>query len=238
MSAFSLSEKRVLVVGGSSGIGLGVARLAGHLGAETVIASRSMAKLDAAKAIIANCTAFPVDAADIRSVQAFFAARDPFDHVVVTAAELVAAPLRAASLEDARAAMDSKFWSAVNVAREARIVPGGSLTFVSGVLSVRPAAGAVLLGAINAAIESLSRGLALELAPVRVNCVSPGRVDTDWWARLPHYERAMMMERTAAALPVKRVGLPDDVAKQVVACMVNGYMTGSVIPVDGGASIA
>jgi NAD(P)-dependent dehydrogenase (short-subunit alcohol dehydrogenase family) len=238
MSLFSLYERRVLVVGGSAGIGLAVARHASRLGAVTVIASRSAAKLDAATAELAGVAGHVLDAADTAAVRRFFAAADPFDHVVVTAAELDAAPLRGASIEDARAAMDSKFWSAVNVAREARIVAGGSLTFVSGVLSARPAAGAVLLGAINAALDALARGLALELAPVRVNCVSPGRIDTSWWDRLPAPQRAAMMERTAAGLPVKRVGMPDDIAMQVVACMANGYMTGSVVAVDGGASIA
>lgn len=238
MDAPSIAGKRVLVVGGSSGIGLGTARLARSHGGAVTIVSRSAARLAAAKAGLGAVETCPVDASDAQAVQTFFKARDPFDHVLVTAAELAASPLRGASLDDARAAMDSKFWSAVHVAREARITPGGSLTFVSGVLSRRPAPGATLLGAINAALEGLAQGLALELSPVRVNCVSPGRIDTAWWDRLPPAERAALMQRTAAALPAKRIGTADDVARQILACMLNDYMTGSVVVVDGGASLA
>lgn len=238
MNPFSLSEKRVLVVGGSSGIGRSVARLAAELGAAVTIASRSAERLAAAKADIGDVAAVSLDARNETAVRSFFDKNGTFDHVVVSAADFVGSPLRTSSLADAREAMDSKFWSAVNVARAARIEAGGSLCFVSGVLSRRPAAGATLLSAINAAVEVLAQALALELAPVRVNCVSPGRIDTDWWRRLPAADRQALMQRTAAALPVKRVGAPEDVAKQAVLFMVNDYMTGSVVAVDGGASIA
>ncbi len=94
--------------------------------------------------------------------------------------------------------MESKFWSAAHVAREARMLPGGSLTLVSGMLSLRPSAEATILTAINAALEALAKALALELAPVRVNCVSPGRIDTEWWNRLPPDARQALLDRTAS----------------------------------------
>lgn len=238
MNPFSLSEKRVLVVGGSSGIGRSVARLATDLGASVAIASRSPERLAAAKAETGAVAALSLDARDEAAVRSFFDENGAFDHVVVSAADFVASPLRTSSLADAHEAMDSKFWSAVNVARAARIETGGSLCFVSGVLSRRPAGGATLLSSINAAVEVLAQALALEMAPVRVNCVSPGRIDTDWWRQLPAADRQTLLERTAAALPVKRVGTPNDVALQTVVFMVNDYMTGSVVAVDGGASIA
>ncbi|MGB3503531.1 MAG: SDR family oxidoreductase [Mesorhizobium sp.] len=235
---FSLANKRILVVGGSSGIGLAVAKLATELGGDVFIASRSPDKLEAARQLVARIGVEPLDATDPQAVANLFSRHDPFDHVVVSAAEMAAAPLRGSTLESQRAAMDSKFWSAVHIAREARLNEGGSLTFVSGALSRRPAAGATLLGAINVALEGLAQGLALELAPIRVNCVSPGRIDTAWWDGLPSPQRKAMMERTAQALPVRRVGEADDVAVQIIACLTNTYMTGSVVFVDGGYSIS
>jgi len=123
------------------------------------------------------------------------------------------------SLADAAAAMESKFWGGYRVARAARINDGGSLTLISGFLSERPSATAVLQGAINAALEALARGLALELAPVRVNAVSPGMIETPIWDDLPREKRREMFESTAAELPVRKIGQPDDIAKAVLFLM-------------------
>src|SRR6202044_1381284 len=113
-------------------------------------------------------------------------------------------PVRGLSLADAQQAMDSKFWGAYRVARAAKIRDGGSLTFVSGFLSVRPSGTAVLQGAINAALEALARGLALELAPVRVNAVSPGLIATPLWSKLSETDRESMYAGAAARLPARR----------------------------------
>jgi NAD(P)-dependent dehydrogenase (short-subunit alcohol dehydrogenase family) len=238
MSVYTLSGRRVLVMGGSSGIGCGVAQLAYELGADTTIASRSPERLAAARRTIGTVDVSPVDLTDAQAVARFFATHDPFDHVVVSAADLKAGSLRGLDLADSRAAMESKFWTAVHVAREACITPNGSLTLVSGILSRKPSPEATVLTAINAAVEALAQALALELSPVRVNCVSPGHVDTEWWDRLPPDERKDLLDRAAARLPVNRVGRPEDIAIQVIACMLNEFMTGTVVAVDGGASIA
>src|SRR5690242_20681424 len=157
-----LDNARVLVIGGSSGIGLATARKAAEAGARVTIASRSRAKLDAAVAELApNAKAVALDTGDEAAVEAFFAGEDAFDHIVISAAQTPSGPVRGLSLADARTAMESKFWGAYRVARAARIRDGGSLTFISGFLSVRPSANSVLQGAINAALEALARGLAL-----------------------------------------------------------------------------
>lgn len=236
---FNLHGKRILVFGGTSGIGFGIARLAAELGGKTTVASRSRDKVARATREIGRGTeGHAIDLTVHEAVRSYFEEREPFDHVVVSAAELVAGPVRTTGISEARRAMDSKFWSAYHVAREARIGPGGSLTFISGVLSRRPSPAATLLGAINAALEALAQGLALELAPVRVNAVSPGRTDTAWWDGLPPDERKALLDRSAAALPVRRVGRPEDIAKQAILFMLNDFMTGSVVAVDGGGSIA
>jgi len=131
--------------------------------------------LRAAHEVGRGATALPVDIGDDAAIEAAFAG-EPFDHVAITAAQTVAGGVRGMSLDDAYKSMNSKFWGAYRVARAARITNTGSLTFISGGLAVRPSKASVLQGAINAALEGLARGLALELAPVRVNAVSPGTI--------------------------------------------------------------
>jgi NAD(P)-dependent dehydrogenase (short-subunit alcohol dehydrogenase family) len=159
------------------------------------------------------------------------------DHVVVTAAQLRTGPFKTVSMEDVRGTMESKFWGAWRVARSAEIRPGGSLTLVSGFLSIRPRPNSAIVGAANGAIESLARSLALELAPVRVNAVSPGIIDTPIRAAMPEAARRDMLAKTAAALPVGRVGVGEDIARQILAFMTIGFATGSIVYIDGGALI-
>jgi NAD(P)-dependent dehydrogenase (short-subunit alcohol dehydrogenase family) len=231
-----LAGKKVVVVGGSSGIGLSTAELAKREGADVIIASRSAAKLDPVAERL-NAIAIPTDVTDDKSVANLFKSCGPVDHVVVTAAQLKTGPFKSVPLEDVKSTMEGKFWGAWRVARAAEFRSGGSLTLVSGFLSIRPRPNSAIVSAANAAIESLSRALALELAPLRVNCVSPGIIDTPIRAAMPEAARKEMLAKTAASLPVGRVGVGEDVAQQIVACMTNGFMTGSTIYLDGGALV-
>jgi len=233
----SLQKKRVLVVGGSSGIGLAVAGQAAALGAQVTIASRSAEKLAAAAQGIGDVQTAVLDSTDAEAVEVFFADRDAFDHIVVSAAVTPIASVRDLSLADARGAMESKFWGAYQVARAAKLTERGSLTLVSGFLADRPAAGAALQGAINAGLDSLARGLALELSPVRVNSVSPGMIDTPLWAGMDEAAREAMYADVAASVPAKVMGQPDDVANAVLYLMQTPFATGSTVRVDGGGAI-
>jgi NAD(P)-dependent dehydrogenase (short-subunit alcohol dehydrogenase family) len=232
----NLAGQKVVVVGGSSGIGLSTAAMAKQNGAEVIIASRSAEKLKAAadkigvKAIVADVTSDD-------SVASLFKQCGALDHVVVTAAQLKSGPFKSVSMDDVRSTMEGKFWGAWRCARSAGIRPGGSLTLVSGFLSVRPRPGSAIVGAANGALESLTRALALELAPVRVNCVSPGLIDTPIRAAMPEAARKEMLAKTAAALPVKRVGESEDIALQILAFMANGFATGSIVYLDGGGLV-
>ncbi|KVF59253.1 SDR family oxidoreductase [Burkholderia cepacia] len=234
-----LNDQRVLVVGGSSGIGEATARAFAEAGATVTIASRDAARLAASKDRIGfGVSTGVMDITDDASVRAFLDSAGEFDHVVVSAAQTATGPVRGLELDDAYAAMDSKFWGAYRVARAVRIRQGGSLTFVSGFLSVRPSKNSVLQGAINAALESLARGLALELAPVRVNTVSPGLIATPLWSKIDAEARDRMYEGAAARLPAGRVGQPEDVANAVLYLASTPYATGSTVLVDGGGAIA
>jgi NAD(P)-dependent dehydrogenase (short-subunit alcohol dehydrogenase family) len=229
-----LAGKKVVVVGGSSGIGFATAEMAKAEGADVVIASRNAEKVKAAadklsaKGIVADVT-------DDKSVAELFGAVGPVDHVVVSAAQLRTGPFKTVAMDDVRATLEGKFWGAWRVARAAEINAGGSLTLVSGFLSVRPRSNSAIVSSVNGALESLTRALALELAPMRVNCVSPGIIDTPIRAAMPEAARKELLAKAAASLPVGRVGLAEDVAQQILAFMKNGFMSGSIVYLDGGA---
>ncbi|ORT54260.1 SDR family oxidoreductase [Streptomyces sp. CB03238] len=234
--------RRALIVGGTSGVGLATAREFVARGTDTVIASRSPHKLQATLAELAplggSVTAQALDIRSDTEVEEFAALAGTFDHVVVSAGETPMGRVDTLSLADAYAAMDSKFWGAYRIARAVRIDPAGSLTLVAGYLSQRPGKASALQSAINAALEALVRGLALECAPLRVNAVSPGLLRTPLWDGLPEADRDSMYEAAARRLPVARVGEASDIASAVLFLAGNAYATGSTVYVDGGGTIA
>jgi NAD(P)-dependent dehydrogenase (short-subunit alcohol dehydrogenase family) len=234
-----LKDLRFLVIGGSSGIGLAVATAAASAGAAVTIASRSQARLDSALAELGGAAkGRQLDTTDHAAVEAFFAGEEAWDHVAVSAAQTTSGPVRKLSLSEAHATMDSKFWGAYHVARSAKIREHGSLCLISGFRSVRPSANTVLQGAVNAALEALVRGLALELAPIRVNAVSPGLIATPLWAGMAETEREAMFASAAERLPTKRIGQSSDVANAVMFLVSTPFSTGSTVVVDGGGTIA
>ena len=228
-----LSGQKVVVVGGSSGIGYSTAELAKAEGADVVIASHNAERLKTAAGKL-GVKAIAADVTSDDSVTKLFQACGTVDHVIVTAAQLRPGPFKTVSMDDSRATMEGKFWGAWRVARSADIRKGGSLTLVSGFLSIRPRPNAAITAAVNGAIESLTRALAVDLSPVRVNCVSPGLIDTPIRAAMPEAARREMLAKTAAALPVGRVGEGEDIARQILAFMTIGFATGSVVYIDGG----
>ena len=240
-----LTGKKVVVVGGSSGIGLAPAELAKAQGAEVVIASRNAERVAAAAKKI-GATGIAADVTNDESVVALFKQCGPVDHVVVTAAQLRTGPFKTVAMEDVRATMEGKFWGPWRVARAAEIRAGGSLTLVSGFLNIRPRPNSAIVGAANGAIESLTRALALELAPrgILANAIAPGFVNTPMSVKadgVNELETEWFRDNYVRYdhLPLKRAATPEEVAG--VAWFLAGpdasYMTGSVVTVDGGLTI-
>ena len=230
---------RVLVIGGSSGIGEATAALTSAVGAQVTIASRSTQKQQAALTRLPTGVQSAVlDVADDRAVYNYFEAQPPWDHVVLAGSATQTGTVHGLPLDAARASADNKFWGAYHVGRHAHIRDGGSLTFVSGVYSQRPKADAVLQGVLNAAVEALARGLALERAPaVRVNTVSPSTTDTPLWDKLGAAGRTAKLEHMRAHLPLQRVAEPADIARAILFVAANPFATGSIVLVDGGDAL-
>ena len=226
------------VFGGSSGIGLATAEHLLRSGLVVTIVGRSPERLQAAKAQLQGRT-IPValDCADSNQVAEFFAGRDGIDHVVISLAGGAAlGPFSSVGEAEFRATFDGKLWPYINVMREAspRLSPEGSLTLVTGASALAATPGAASLAAVNGALEGMIKTLAVELAPLRVNAVSPGLTDTAAWQRIPTEIREQMYAKAAAETPAGRVGRADDVAMAVVAVVANPFLTGLVLPCDGG----
>ncbi|MCX8999398.1 SDR family oxidoreductase [Rhizobiaceae bacterium BDR2-2] len=238
----ALIGKKLFVAGGGSGMGAAIARLAAARGAHVALAGRSRAKLDGVAATLRDkaIATHAIDLSDQDAVTGAVAAEGPFDHIVTTAGDLTFKPLVDLSEDEINRMLASRFWGPVNIARAAatHLVATGSLIFVSGLAGYRPSAGSAVVGALNLALESLAMGLALELRPRRVNVISPGVIDTPLWSGMGKAERKAFHDRVAAELPAGRIGTVEDIAHAAISLMENGFMTGSVVHVDGGGRIA
>jgi NAD(P)-dependent dehydrogenase (short-subunit alcohol dehydrogenase family) len=194
-----LENKTVVVIGGSSGMGLAVAENASRSGARVVIASRSQDKLAAAAGRIGGDVHWQVvDSTKEASVEDLFERLGAVDHLVIPGSSVKTGPLRELPLADGMFTMQSKFWGPYLCAKYARINPGGSITFFSGILSRRPGQNDAVLAAVNAAVEAMGRALAKDLAPVRVNVISPGMTaGTGAYLKMPDAARERMFDSIA-----------------------------------------
>ena len=236
-----LAGQTVVVLGGSAGIGLETARRARAEGAEVILAARNPDRLARAAAEVGARDTAAFDATDPERLEEFFGGLpDAVDHVMVTAGRPYYAPLAELDLDRARRSLDDEFWLPVRVARLAtgRVRPGGGLIFMSGTGGRHAAIGLGIIGAVTAALPALVANLALEIAPIRVNLVAPGFVDTPLSAELLADGLEARRERLRAALPIGRVVGPEDVAALAVHLMVNTALTGATYDVDGGQQFA
>ncbi|QGG51740.1 SDR family oxidoreductase [Lysinibacillus pakistanensis] len=232
-----LKDKKVVIIGGSSGIGLESAKQLIAQGAEVIIASRSKEKLQNAKEQLGvRATAYILDTTQEQQVQSFFEKIGQFDHLVVSAAETSGGSFLQTDTVQARKLFENKFWGQYYAAKygASKILPNGSIILFSGVVAYKSMVGSAILGAVNAAISNLGQTLALELAPIRVNIVSPGIIDTPSRSKMPEEARNNFYNTVENKLPVKRIGKAEDVAQSVLYLLQNSFVTGTVLHVEGG----
>jgi NAD(P)-dependent dehydrogenase (short-subunit alcohol dehydrogenase family) len=235
----TLLDKRVVIIGGTSGIGLATAHAAIDQGAEVIIASSRQSSVDAALGqLSADTTGHALDVLDSAAVAEFFETIGEFDHLIYTAGEsLSLMPVDGMNLDQARGFFQVRFFGALNAVSigSKRIRPGGSITLTSGSARTRPGAGWSVASSLCGATTSLAAALAVELAPIRVNVVEPGIVRSPLWSGMSVEEQEAMYDGQAATLPAGRVGEVDDIARAFLYSMTQTFMTGTSIPVDGGA---
>jgi NAD(P)-dependent dehydrogenase (short-subunit alcohol dehydrogenase family) len=235
-----LLGQTVVVIGGSAGIGLETARAARAEGAEVVLTARTPERLERAGREVGARSTAAFDAADFGGVARFFEELpDPIDHVMVTAGGPYYAPLAEIDFAQARRNLDKHLLLPIHVAREAagKMRPGGTLLFVSGTGARRPGVGFGLISAVTAALPALVANLAIEIAPVRVNLIAAGFVDTPLSASLLGDQLDARRDELRAMLPIGRVVGPDDVARLAIDLMANTALTGATYDIDGGQQL-
>lgn len=232
----SLSGQTVAIIGGSSGIGLAIAAQAKCLGADLILVARDAEKLRNAAASVGGATQIVADISATATPLSMFRDVASLDHLVITAGTARLLPLKEHGADDLHGVMAERLVGPLLAIQAAAplLRPGGSITLTSAQLSSRPIGIGAVMAAAVAAVEAITRALALELAPVRVNAVAPGMIDTPLLDHLLGDNKSQVFDGTAASLPARRVGLPDDVAQAVLLLLTNGFITGEILHVDGG----
>ncbi|WP_372411731.1 SDR family oxidoreductase [Streptomyces luteireticuli] len=234
----TLTGRRVVVLGGTSGVGLATAALSAQHGADVVVVSRNPRSVERAQASLPpTATAETADLTDAAQVSALMERLGSFDHLVFTAGEpLELTPLDTLDVKAAREFFGLRYFGALSAVTAAipHLRPGGSVVLTSGTAGQRSGPGWAVAASICGAVESLTRAMAVELAPVRVNAVRLGMVRTPLWSHMQEDEREEMYAHIGRSLPTGRVGGAEEAAEAYLFLMNQRFATGSVVTVDGG----
>jgi len=234
----SLNGKRVVLIGGTSGFGLATAKIAAAEGADLVVVSSRQSSVDKALGILPEGTqGYAVDVSDEQQVKELFKKVGEFDHLIFSAGEtLQIGDPGNINIADSRKFFNVRYWGALMTAKYGSpyIRKGGSIILTNGIVGIRPWKGWSVAASIAGAVESLTKGLAIDLAPIRVNAVCAGMVKTDLWNNIPEADREAMYNEVGSKLLTGRVGEAEDIAEAYIFLMKGNYTTGQVIVVDGG----
>lgn len=227
---------RALIMGGTSGIGLATALQLTGAGVDVIVTGRDrskLARLDGRFALAER-----LDGTDRDAVMKFFERLGSFEHLILafSPGAVGVGPVRETSPEDFETAFTDKLFAYIHAIRHAQVTE--SITMISAASARAAIPGSVTLAAVNGAIERIVSPLAAELAPVRVNAVSPGIVDTPWWSFLTDEQRQAQFEAAAESVPAGRIGTPADVADAIGYLVHASLITGIILPVDGGFTVA
>lgn len=237
----TLENKTVVIIGGSQGIGLETAKEAIEKGAHVTIASRSTEKLEKAKAYLnGNVTTYQLDGTNEGEVKAFFDTFETVNHLVVSSSGAYGGSIKDLDMEAAKALFDSKLWVQMNAVKHAspKMSQRDSITLFAGIVSRKAINGQMPYTGVGGAVESLGKMLALELAPTRVNVITPGFIHTSAWdAFMPKEQQDEFFNDFAKTLPVKQIGLAKDVTKGILFFMESDFVTGAVLDIDGGQKL-
>lgn len=227
----------MVVVGGSSGVGLAIARRASSAGARLTLLARNLTKLETAARTLANAEVRSMDLVRPETITSAIEGIGVVDHLVVTAGTFSPASIAASDPSHWRSILEERLIGPLLIVKLLSPRIASSIVLFSGVISRRPGPGCAVLAAATAGVESAVRALSLELAPVRVNAVAPGMLDTPMLDKALSHAKAQVCAEVAAKLPVRRVGTGDDAAEAALFLMSNSYMSGACIEIDGGSHL-
>ncbi len=240
----NLDGKRIVIIGGTSGIGLAVAQGAIAEGAEVVVGSSQAGNVETATRDLGNrASGHAINVRDEASVAAFFNQAGSFDHLVFTAGDWggfrTPRPITETDFDAVAEAYQVRYWGALKAIKHGvpSLREGGSVVLTNGMIAHRPRKGTPISTAMAGGIEHLVRGLAVDLAPIRVNVVCPGAIRTGVWDSIPAETREAQFKAMTGRLPIARIGEPNEVAEAYLYLMKAGYTTGQVLLVDGGGSV-
>lgn len=234
----SLNGKRIVLIGGTSGFGLATAKAAAADGADLVVVSSRQSSVDRALSELPDgAKGYAVDISEEQQAEDLFKKIGEFDHLIFSAGEtLQISNLVDVNIEESRKFFNIRYWGALMAAKYGSpyIRKGGSIILTNGIVGMRPWKGWSVAASIGGAVESLTKGLAIDLAPIRVNAVCAGMVKTDLWNNMPEADREAMYNEVGSKLLTGRVGEAEDIAEAYLFLMKGNYTTGQVIVVDGG----